>query len=223
MTRLSVDGVRLSDLSILGWSALLSAACLTLLTVQLGMEHAVTGDRPAFVVTAIGAVGLALFAYNEAAPEHEAACEHCGATARTQANRDGVDEVIEVHSSGSPRRATVGPFSMVVQTNSRTRIYCSGECADADRERRSYIEQPDGRALLAERETSISRPAHSVTATDGGTPVGEIVDGIKEHGSGAIRDQALIDALRGASNSSREYDQSDDQGAPQPANGDSDQ
>lgn len=168
MTRLSVDGVRLSDLSVLGWSALVSAACLTMLTVQLGLEHVVTGDRPAFVLSAIGVLAFALFAYNDAAPEIEDTCANCGTTARTQRNRDGVDEVIEVHSSGSPRRLTIGPFSMVVQTNSQTRYYCSGDCAHADRDRRKQIAQPDGRSLVETADRSVSRPTADVTATDGG-------------------------------------------------------
>lgn len=172
MTRLSIDGVRLSDLSALGWAVLTGSAIIAAGTVGHGLELLVNGgtaEDMALFGIGIGAVlWLVYLAIDEASPEIEGPCDNCGTNVRTQENRDGVDEVVEVTSSGTPRRATVGGFSIVLQTCPAEYLYCSGECAQADRDRRHLIERPDGRELLSTADDSVTRPTTSLTATDGG-------------------------------------------------------
>jgi len=166
---ISVDGVRLSDVSVIGWIALAAAGCLSLWALGAGLEVLVTGDRGGeFVIGSVLTVVLLNFAYSESGPEIEGVCANCGDSVRTQANRDGVDEVIEVVASGSPRRVSIGPFSVVVQTTTDEWRYCSSECVDDDCDRRTLIGQPDGRQLMSSADQSVTQPTAQRAATDGG-------------------------------------------------------
>ncbi|WP_018259334.1 hypothetical protein [Halomicrobium katesii] len=144
MTLVSVDGVRRSDLSVLGWAAIAGASCLALWTLVAGVEVLLYGDRVGdLVIGGVLTVVLLGFAQSEAAPEIEGTCQHCGESIRTQSNRDGVDEVVEVMSTVSPRRAAIGPLSVVLQTRTGEWLYCCGDCAQADQDRRQLTERPD--------------------------------------------------------------------------------
>ena len=214
MTLVSVDGVRRSDLSVLGWAAIAAAGCLALWTFGAGLEVLVSGNRVGeFVIGGVLMVVLLGFAHSEAAPEIEGACANCGDNVRSQANRDGVDEVVEVSTSGSPRRASVGPLSFVVNHTTDEWLYCSGDCAHADQDRRQLIERPDGRDLVSSSDRSVTRSTPQRAATDGGQRVSEIRAGIEEHGSGAIRDEALLDVLPDVDGQT----QTDEQGTLRPA------
>mgnify|MGYP000291894498 CR=1 FL=1 len=169
MSLFAVDGVRLSDISVLGWAAIAAAGCLALWTTGSGINVLLTGNGVGeFVIGGVLTVVLLGFAHSEAAPEVEAACANCGDSVRSQANRDGVDEVVEVSASGSPRRASIGRISFVVHTTTNEWLYCSGECATDDRDRRTLIAQPDGRQLVSSADQSVTQSTPQRAATDGG-------------------------------------------------------
>ena len=129
--RLDVDDARLSDLSLGGWLGLGAVPVgLGAMVHSIG-QWALTGADPAAGILVGGLVAIigAAFAHDNATPETMADCENCGRRVRIHASRDTADEVVLVQMSGRPRRATVGPLSVVVQTRKREYWYCSDECA----------------------------------------------------------------------------------------------
>lgn len=129
-----VDSARLSDLSLMGWLFVGVGAVGVGVVVQTVVEWAVSGADPSagFVGGGILVIVGAGLAYIDAMPEWEGNCENCGEHVRTHSSRDGADEVVRVEATGTPRRASIGPFSVVVQRRKCDRLYCSGECADED-------------------------------------------------------------------------------------------
>ncbi|WP_424001198.1 hypothetical protein ACOZ4I_15720 [Haloarcula salina] len=140
---ISVDCVRLSDLSPMGWFGIAIGLA--------GIGHAVHEITTAMVwggpwLEPLVVAGFALaigfgIAYIDGGPEVEAACDHCGQHIRAQSSRDGVDEAVTVEASGSPRRARLGPLSVVIQRHTSEWVYCSGDCAAADADRRVMIDE----------------------------------------------------------------------------------
>lgn len=130
--RLSVDDARLSDLSIGGWLGIGLAALGVVIAANSVGEWVLYGADPVVGIVGGGFVALfgAALAHDNATPEADGVCEMCGVRATTHSNRDSADEVILVRGSGKPRRATLGPLSVVLQTRDAEYLYCSGECAD---------------------------------------------------------------------------------------------
>jgi len=134
MSAVSVDDARLSDLSLGGWFG------VALVVGGLGgagyelVQWATVGSDPAgglLFGTFLAIVGAAL-AHDNATPEQEGNCENCGAHVRTHSSRDSADEVVIVQASGRPRRASVGPLSIVLQRQQPEYLYCSGACTEED-------------------------------------------------------------------------------------------
>jgi len=126
---LEADDARLSYLPLFGWLALVFIG----IGIAVGIDQALAGEYVgAVLAVAIFGVSGAMIAYDDATPECEAACANCGAHVCGHSSREGVDEFVEVHASGSPRRVSLGPLSAVMSTNTESLIYCSGECAAAD-------------------------------------------------------------------------------------------
>ncbi|WP_240150016.1 hypothetical protein [Haloarcula sp. JP-Z28] len=207
MSLIEVDNARRSDLSVVGWLGIgfavtgLAYAGWTLVTAATVGGGIIDG-----LVVGIGAALLGGYvAYEIATPEMDAMCGHCGDRIFAHSGRDGHDETIEAHCSSDPRRGELGPLSVVLQRRTATFHYCSGECAAADAERRR-LQSP------SQTDTE-STAAGRLAATDGGTDrLDQLIDAVDQEGSGAVRDDALIDALESARN----------QGVPQPETGDSD-
>ncbi|WP_049938408.1 hypothetical protein [Haloarcula marismortui] len=207
MIDIEVDSVRRADLSVLGWLGIgltvsgLAYAGWTIITSLTVGGGVVDG----LVVGAGAALIGGLVAYGNAIPEMDAICDHCGDRIIAHSSRDGHDESIEVLCSSDPRRGRLGPLSVVLQRRTDTYHYCSGECAAADAERRR-LQSP------SQTDTE-STAAGRLAATDGGTHrLDQLIDAVDQEGSGAVRDDALLDALESARN----------QGVPQPETGDSD-
>ncbi|WP_254271093.1 hypothetical protein [Haloarcula marina] len=139
---LSVDSVRLSDLSLLGWGGVWLSVAGISYTVREVVLASVWGGpwiEPIVIgglIALLGGIG----AYENARPECQSTCDHCGEIVRSHSSRDATDEFVEVHASGTPRRARLGPLSLVVERQQSTFVYCSGECATADAESRVFIE-----------------------------------------------------------------------------------
>lgn len=123
---LEVDDARLSDLGIPG----LFGLALAVAGVVLAVDQALGGDLVAGVLLGgfLCLLGAAI-AHDDATPECETTCDGCGDRVRSHASRDGVDEYVVVHSSGSPRRVSLGPLSVVKEEQTLETVYCSGECA----------------------------------------------------------------------------------------------
>ncbi|WP_415381466.1 hypothetical protein [Halosimplex sp. TS25] len=126
---LEVDDVRLSDLGPGGWFGLALGGG----GLAWGVHLALGGDFVGAAL-AIGLLGLVggMFAYEDGTPECDSTCATCGAHVRVHSSRNGVDEYLEAHASGSPRRLSLGPLSVVVGTHELRSVYCSGECAAED-------------------------------------------------------------------------------------------
>ncbi|WP_372478941.1 hypothetical protein ACAH01_08905 [Halomicrobium sp. HM KBTZ05] len=138
----SVDRVRLSDLSPIGWFGIALAIGALGYAANDLLKTVVRGG-PWVDPLAVAGVGLVFgfgVAYLDGGPEIESTCDHCGAYIRAQSSRGGVDEYIECHASATPRRATLGPLSVVLQRQTAEWTYCSGDCATADRDRRVAID-----------------------------------------------------------------------------------
>lgn len=134
MSWISVDDARLSDLSVGGWIGMGTGVLGIAGILYTVGEWAAFGSDPAAGIL-IGGLATVLgfaFAHDNATPEEEGNCENCGAHVRTHASRDTADEVVLVQTSGKPRRAEVGPLSVVLQYQRPEYIYCSGECAAED-------------------------------------------------------------------------------------------
>ena len=139
---ISVDSIRLSDLSFIGWAGIWLAVGGVTYAVREIVLASVWGGPwldPILIGGFLALLGAAI-AYENAQPECEAVCDHCGAYIRSQSSRDGADEYVKVHASGSPRRARLGPLSLVVRRCRSSFTYCSGDCAAADADSRVLIE-----------------------------------------------------------------------------------
>ena len=206
MSVIEVDSARRSDLSVLGWLGV-SLATTGLAHAAWTVMTAVTTGGGIVDGLLLGTFAVLLgggVAYESATPEVDAMCDHCGEHILAQSSRDGHDESIEAYCSSDPRRGRLGPVSAVLQRRTATFHYCSGACAEADADRRR-LQMPS----REDSETAVGRLA----ATDGGTDrLDQLIEAVDQEGSGAVRDDALLDALESAQN----------QGAPQPASGDSD-
>jgi len=146
---LEVDDARLSDLGLGGWFGL----AVVVAGVGLAVNQALKGDVLAGLLIGgfVVLIGAAL-AYEDGTPECDTTCANCGTRVRSHASRDGVDEYVEVHASGSPRRVSLGALSVVKDRQTLEVVYCSGQCASED-----------DRALL-EREGKVLEP---VATSDG--------------------------------------------------------
>jgi len=188
---IAVDGARRSDLSVKGWFGVGAAATGIGLAGWTLMSWAVAGGEVLPGLAAgLGATLLGgAVAYDSATPEADGVCDHCGERVVTHSSRAGYDEDISVHCSSDPRRGRLGPISAVLERRTAEFRYCSGSCAAADSERRRMKFPSRG-----ETETAASRLA----ATDGGdrTRREQLVNAVEEHGSGAVRDDMLLDELK---------------------------
>lgn len=208
MSVIEVDNARRSDLSVVGWLGVGLTACGLAHISWTLMTAATVGGGGIVNGLTIG-VGAALLggavAYQSATPDIDAACDNCGDRIIAQSSRDGYDESIEVACTTDPRRGRLGPLSVVLERRTATFDYCSGSCADADADRRR-MKSP------FQTETD-STAAAGLAATDGGTDrLDQLINAVDQEGSGAVRDDALIDVLKSAQ----------EQGVPQPETGDSD-
>lgn len=127
----SIDGIRLRDLSVVGWLGLALAAAGGAWFLQ-ALLYSVFDPTTQYVGGAAMMLVGAGIAYNNACAEVETLCKTCGRQVTVRSSRAGVDEAVFVRSSASPRRAHVGRFSIVVKRKKGESVYCSGECADAD-------------------------------------------------------------------------------------------
>jgi hypothetical protein len=130
---LNVDGVRLSDLTVAGLIGA-AVAVVGIGGMLVGLVDLVTG---ADWVGTLGGGALALLfgaviAYEEARPEVDTHCAACGAAIRVHSSREGSDEAIMAKCSNDPKRAQLGPLSVVTEERKAEWTYCSGECAAAD-------------------------------------------------------------------------------------------
>ncbi|MBX0323875.1 hypothetical protein EGH21_12625 [Halomicroarcula sp. F13] len=143
------DDVRLSDLSLGGWLGLVIAGVGLWAIGKALVEWVMLGNDPLVGLVAGGFFALigAMLAYDNGLPECEAHCEACGGHIRSQSSRDGVSEFVEVRASGTPRRASVGPLTVVTERNRREWTYCSGECAAADAESRLLVGHVETEAI----------------------------------------------------------------------------
>ncbi|GGN92258.1 hypothetical protein [Haloarcula pellucida] len=142
---LSVDCVRVSDLSPVGWFGIgigLAGVAYAAREITAAMVFGGSWLESIVVGSLALVIGLGI-AYADGGPEVEAACDHCGQYIRSQSSRDGVEEFVEVKASGSPRRAHLGPLSLVLQRQTEEWTYCSGDCAAADADRRALIDDAD--------------------------------------------------------------------------------
>ncbi|GCF13241.1 hypothetical protein Harman_11760 [Haloarcula mannanilytica] len=187
---IAVDGARRSDLSVKGWFGVGAAVTGIGLAGWTLMSWAVAGGEVLPGLAAgLGAVLLGgAVAYESATPEADGVCDHCGERVVTHSSRAGYDEDIIVHCSSDPRRGRLGPISAVLQRRGAEFLYCSGACAEADAERRRMTFPSRG-----DTETAASRLA--ATDGDGRTRRQQLVDAIDEHGSGAVRDDMLLNEL----------------------------
>ncbi|ELZ23493.1 hypothetical protein C475_14508 [Halosimplex carlsbadense 2-9-1] len=132
---LEVDDARLSDLGFGGWFGLVIIGAGAAIAGSEIVDWATGSGSDVLLGVGLGAVVAlvgAMFAYEDASPECDATCANCGAHVRAHSSRDSVDEYVEVNASGAPRRATLGPLSVVIGTHEHESIYCSGECAAKD-------------------------------------------------------------------------------------------
>jgi hypothetical protein len=131
---ISADDVRPSDLSAFGWFGVVIAGA--------GVGHAVYGVVDWFLWAGdpfgnllLGGFALlfgAVVAHDNAKPECKTACDNCGTELYVHSGRDNVSEYVAAYASGPPRRATLGPLSLIIGRQEITREYCSGECAAED-------------------------------------------------------------------------------------------
>jgi len=157
---ISIDGIELRDLSVGGWIGIgISIAGAAWFAEAI--LYSVFDPTIQLAGGALVAFGGALIAYQNAKPELEDRCATCGDPVSVRSSRDGTDEAVLVRSSETPRRATVGSVSVVLSRRKAERVYCSGECADADE--RPFLGE------LASVSTRAPEPDRA-TATDGGEP-----------------------------------------------------
>lgn len=128
---IAVDGVRLRDLSVGGWLGL-GIVAIGLASIAQAVLFPVGDPLLHYVGGPIVALVGASIAYNNAVAEVESRCEACGVPVRVHSGRGGTDEAIIVRGSAAPRRAKVGPISLVIKRKTREAVYCSGACADED-------------------------------------------------------------------------------------------
>lgn len=139
---IEIDDVRLSDLSLGGWFGIGLAGFGIYLIGDAVIEWVTTGGGDPIALSLFGgliAVVGAMLAYDNGRPECESHCDACGEYIRSQSSQDGVSEYVEVHASGTPRRARFGPLSLVTERAMDQWVYCSGECAAADAESRILV------------------------------------------------------------------------------------
>ncbi|MFC6757884.1 MULTISPECIES: hypothetical protein [Haloarcula] len=151
---LSVDDARLSDLSVGGWLGVgLAVLGIGIVATSAG-EWLLSGADPIAGLVGGGFVALigAALAHDNATPDEEGTCEHCGAHVRVHSSRDTADEAVLVRMSGRPRRISLGPVSVVAQRQTTEHLYCSGECASEDT--RAVITSDDHQATAATAEVS---------------------------------------------------------------------
>lgn len=132
--KLDVDDARLDDLSAEAWTGLAVALVVT----AAGIWMAVTGDLAGLVLSGSTVLLAGVGLKETLEPEFDGVCETCGEHVYVNSARDGVDEVVIVRATGTPKRARVtgitGRLSvaMVMQRNKDERAYCSAECAHRD-------------------------------------------------------------------------------------------
>ncbi|QIO23092.1 hypothetical protein [Haloarcula sp. JP-L23] len=146
-----VDSVRLSDLSLEGWFGLGLITVGLVVIGQTAVEWDMFGDNPVAGLAVGGflAVFGAFMAYENGRPECDETCDACGEHIRSQSSRDGLSEFVEVRASGTPRRARLGPLSVVTERNTGRWVYCSGKCAAADAESRVLVSHVETEAVRA--------------------------------------------------------------------------
>ncbi|WP_233560855.1 hypothetical protein [Haloarcula sp. Atlit-47R] len=162
MSVIEVDNARRSDLSVVGWLGIglavtgLAYAGWTLMTAATVGGGIVDG-----LVVGVGAALLGGYvAYEVATPEVDGSCDHCGDRIVNHSGRDSFDEHTVVHCSSGPRRGRLGPLPVVMLRRQAAFYYCSGDCADADADRRR---------LQSPSRVDDSTAAARLAATDGGT------------------------------------------------------
>ncbi|WP_226010520.1 hypothetical protein [Halomicrobium salinisoli] len=131
---IDVDDVRLSDLSLEGWIGLGTGTAGVAGVGYTVITWAATGGDVlgGLLLGGVAVLLGTMLAYENGRPECDVACDNCGQHVRSHSSRDGVDEYVEVYASGSPRRISIGPFSIVAERREIDHVYCSGECADED-------------------------------------------------------------------------------------------
>lgn len=128
---IDVDGVRLRDLSVGGWLGV-GIVVLGIASVAQAVLYPVGDPLLHYVGGPLVALAGASIAYNNAVAEVESRCETCGVPVRVHSGHGGTDEAVIVRGSAAPRRATIGPISLVIKRTTREAVYCSGTCADDD-------------------------------------------------------------------------------------------
>jgi hypothetical protein len=189
VSAIGVDNARRSDLSVVGWLGIgLAVTGLAYAGWTLMTAATVGGGIVEGLIVGIGGALLGGYAaYENATPEMDAMCDHCGDRIFEHSGRDGHDQCIEAHCSSDPRRGRLRPLSVVLQRRKATFHYCSGECAEADAERRR---------MKSPSRTDDSTAAARLAATDGGTDrVDQLIDAVDQEGSGAVRDDVLLTEL----------------------------
>jgi len=147
--RFEVDDVQLSDLGPSGWFGVAIAGAGVALGVD-GLVDGLAGTGDLLVGVGFGALIIlvgAVLAYEDARPECEGTCDHCGEHVQANSSREGVDEYVLVVATGSPRRASLGPLSVVIGRQKDDKKYCSGECAAVDE--RVLLEKRGGQKVPA--------------------------------------------------------------------------
>ncbi|PSQ06655.1 hypothetical protein BRC92_00350 [Halobacteriales archaeon QS_4_69_31] len=156
---IDADDTRLSDLSPMGVIGFVVAvAGLGWAGLELA-RFALSGgstslEAAPFILGGFAFLIGAMIAYEDATPEVSATCDNCGSHVRSHSSRDRVDEYVRVFTSGSPRRLELGPLSIVTETQTLERVYCSGECAAADA--RIMLERDEHEMVPTEPTTGAS-------------------------------------------------------------------
>ncbi|WP_284007832.1 hypothetical protein [Haloarcula pelagica] len=132
---IDIDGVRTRDLNWLSVLLVGLAVGLALFAVRnvVGLLLGFPGveiDTTGFAT--IAALICILAAYSQASPEFDGVCDSCGNSLTINTGAEGEDSMVLVRKTGSPRRASVGPLSFVVETRRIERDYCSPDCAKRD-------------------------------------------------------------------------------------------
>lgn len=127
-----IDGVRLRDVSPFG---LVFGGGVAGLGLYIGIGT-LAGANEIDLVAGLGLgvfllAGGAFLAYQDARPEFDGACEHCGERIVANTGAEGVDEFVCVERVGEPKRLTVGGYSIILSRQQRHYDYCSPACADA--------------------------------------------------------------------------------------------
>lgn len=132
---IEIDGVRFRDIGAGGVVGLAIAGFATLFAAS-EVVSILAGEGGSLVgALAVGALGVfigGILAYEDASPEFDGYCEHCGERILINSGSSDTTEHVIVRTTAEPRRLRVGGRSIVTERRKDEHAYCSPACASSD-------------------------------------------------------------------------------------------